>query len=59
MTLTLQSWMAPTVLILIGLILVFSSKWEGQYVQLPGDEYVAGIVLLIFGFGMLFGVFLT
>ena len=58
MTVTLQSWMLPVLIICIGLILTFSGRWEGEYIQLPGDAIVAGILIMLFGIGMLFGVLL-
>lgn len=58
MTLHIQSWMLPVFFMVIGLVLLALDKWEGQYVQLPGSLTFAGLFLVIFGFGMLFGVFL-
>lgn len=58
LTLTLQSWMLPAAIIVIGLVLMATASSEGYYIPIPSCSAFIGILLVIFGFGMLFGVFL-
>lgn len=58
MTLYLQSWMIPVAIIALGIVLIFTSTSEGYYIPIPSGAFFVGGLLVIFGFGMLFGVFL-
>lgn len=58
LALTLHSWMIPAAFIALGIVLIFTSTSEGYYIPIPSEAFFVGGLLVIFGFGMLIGVFL-